>query len=61
VRTHAAPDPKVSHDQEHPLAELLGNWSDDTLAQVRGIRLADFECRHGKLPGDAGEPCGCWS
>jgi hypothetical protein len=22
--------------------------------------LADHECRHGRLPGDADPPCGCW-
>jgi hypothetical protein len=22
--------------------------------------LADHECRHGRLPGAAGPPCGCW-
>jgi hypothetical protein len=22
--------------------------------------LADHECRHGRLPGDAGPPCSCW-
>lgn len=24
-------------------------------------RLADNECRHGRLPGDLGLDCGCWS
>lgn len=23
-------------------------------------KLADNECRHGRLPGDSTEPCGCW-
>lgn len=23
-------------------------------------RLADHECRHGRLPGDRTRPCGCW-
>jgi hypothetical protein len=23
-------------------------------------RLADHECRHGRLPGDRTPPCGCW-
>ena len=23
-------------------------------------RLADHECRHGRLPGDRTAPCGCW-
>ena len=23
-------------------------------------RLADHECRHGRLPGDRTCPCGCW-
>jgi hypothetical protein len=22
--------------------------------------IADNECRHGRLPGDKGEACGCW-
>jgi hypothetical protein len=24
-------------------------------------RLADHECRHGRLPFDRTQPCGCWS
>lgn len=23
-------------------------------------RLADYECRHGRLPHDRTPPCGCW-
>lgn len=25
-----------------------------------GVRMADFECPHGRLPGDRSEPCGCF-
>jgi hypothetical protein len=25
------------------------------------LNLADHECRHGRLPGDPTEPCGCFS
>lgn len=25
------------------------------------LRLADFECEHGRLPHDGTPPCGCWS
>lgn len=25
------------------------------------IQQADYECVHGRLPGDSSYPCGCWS
>lgn len=27
---------------------------------LRGLRPADSECEHGRLPGDRTPPCGCW-
>lgn len=33
---------------------------DDWYAVRTGMRLADLECRHDRLPGDPTEPCGCW-
>lgn len=24
------------------------------------LRPAEDECRHGRLPGDRSDPCGCW-
>ena len=23
-------------------------------------KMADFECKHGRIAGDATPPCGCW-
>jgi hypothetical protein len=39
------------------LAEMnAGDWR----AQDAGLKLADFECKHGALPGDQGITCSCW-
>lgn len=40
-------------------AALASSFADfDALAA--GVRLADFECSHGRLPGDTSTPCGCY-
>jgi hypothetical protein len=47
---------------DHPLAEMLSLDGDPLLLAARaGFPMADFECRHGRLPSDRTPDCGCFN
>jgi hypothetical protein len=55
----------IRADREAELLELAmdaqaaeNSWA--TAAIENGWPLADFECKHGRLPSDRTPPCGCW-
>jgi hypothetical protein len=37
------------------------NAPESSCALARGLRDPDYECEHGRLPGDRTDPCGCWA
>ena len=45
---------------QYRAAERLAGGRDPIEAGLLG-RLADHECRHGRLPFDTSPPCGCWA
>jgi hypothetical protein len=45
------------HDAFWALAHRIGG---DPIESGAWGKLADNECKHGRLPGDSTEPCGCW-
>jgi hypothetical protein len=58
VPAHRASRSTVPIDADD--ARITIDGGGDWLAMDRRIPLADFECRHGRLPGDMGKDCDCW-
>lgn len=54
----AADEPVVGND--HRLADLVSYPEFCPIEAGLQGKLADNECRHGRLPGDRTQPCGCW-
>lgn len=50
----AVGDPYVTSKDPHLL-----DGPDPSIARF-GMKLADDECQHGRLPGDSTPACGCW-